>query len=319
MELNWHYAFPDTMPFDAPEAIYYAPAGGLAAGQYYITISADFGTGWIAGHHINFTLNSAMAAGDQLVIETNNNSATNPTAGIVWNVYAKGSTVSKDTGVTSDSDTGTELGSTHATKTGLPNGQINAPERAVYGYGRYSQSAIRQYLNSTAAINGWWSAQNGWDRPPAQLATLRGWLAGCSSDFISAIATTAVVTDLSTDDATEESKTTDTTYDKVFLPSLENWYINPQLAGEGDKWDYYKELAQEAGLPGMFQRAGTYPILSKYRLDNQVYATYVWLRSCYRSAVTVPWYIGTSGFVNGYFNAYTGYMGCPACKILKEA
>ena len=38
MELNWHYAYPDGVPFDEPEAIYYADENGLAAGQYYINI-----------------------------------------------------------------------------------------------------------------------------------------------------------------------------------------------------------------------------------------------------------------------------------------
>lgn len=327
--LNWHYSLTTRIPFDAPEAIYYAPSGGLAAGQYYITISASVGNGWIAGQHINFTLNNAMSAGDQLVIDTNTTFNTNPTNGRTWNVYAKGSTVSKDTGVTSNSDTGTELGATHATKAGLSNGQINAVTRTVYGYSRYAQSAIRQYLNSDAIEGNWWTAQNGWDRPPEQLATNKGFLAGCSSDFNAVIATTAVVTDLSTDEATEESKTTDTTYDKVFLPSLENWYILPQLAGEGDEWTYYSELATEAGLSGMFQKQTFYPALIKYSLSSQTSPVNVWLRSLNRISTQYPWYVSGLGKVDYNYNTagsagYAGYACtpipcCPACKILKEA
>lgn len=322
MTLNWHYALSAGVQFDAPEAIYYAPSGGLAAGQYYITISVGFGTGWVAGQHINFTLNNAMAEGDQLVISTGTNNTINPTAGRTWNVYAKGSTTSKDTGTTSDSDTGTELGATHGTKLTIPNGQINAPQRVVYGYNRYAQSAYRQYLNSAAAVGGWWTAQNGWDRPPSQLATMRGWLAGCSSDFVSQIATTAVVTYLEGDDATAESKTTDTTNDKIFLPSLNNLYIASDYINEGDEWDYYKELAQESGLPGKFQRSQTYPILIKHKLDNQSSSVFVWLRSTASNVVYSSWSITAGGFIGYGFSVsavtYMTYLACPACKILKS-
>ena len=317
MTMCWHYAFPDGMPFDAPEAIYYAPAGGLAAGQYYITISVAYSTGWVAGQHINFTLANDMAEGDQLVINCNTDNKVNPTAGRAWSVYAKGSTVVKESGTTSDSDAGTELGSTHATKTGLPNNNINAPQRVVYGYNRYAQSNIRQYLNATGAGGSWWVAQNPWDRPPTQAATIRGWLGGCSSDFINMIANTEIVTALNSDDATAEGKTTDSTHDKVFLPCLENWYIAPQLEGEGDEWAYYAELAAQAGLPGKFQRSTTYPILIKYNLASQTSPVNVWLRSCYRGNAYNPWNVNSSGNVNGY-GAYGAIRGCPACKIRKS-
>lgn len=316
VELNWHYAFPDSMPFDVPEAIYYAPSGGLAAGQYYITISAAFGSGWVGGHHINFTLTSAMAEGDQLYIDCGINSVNDPTAGRTWNVYAKGSTVSKQNGTTSDSDTGTELGATNANSV-LPNGQINAPQRVIYGYYRWSQSAVRQYLNSAGAAGTWWSAQNPWDRPPTQAETVRGWLGGCSDNFVANISASAVVTDLNTEDATAESKTTDTTYDKIYLPCLENWYINPELAGEGNEWEYYKELAEEAGLSGKFQRSSTYPILIKYILNTQPYPVVVWLRSCNRINAYYTWNVNAAGRSNVYY-AYGAYRGCPACKILKS-
>lgn len=319
VELNWHYTFPDGMPFDAPEAIYYAPSGGLAAGQYYITISVNYGNGWVAGQHINFTLTSAMAEGDQLYIDCGTNNANNPTAGRTWNVYAKGSTTSKQSGTTSDSDTGTELGATNTTKTTLPNENINAPQRVVYGYNRWAQSNIRQYLNATGAGGTWWTAQNPWDRPSSQAATIRGWLGGCSTDFINNIATSEIVTDLNTDDATVESKTTDTTYDKIYLPCLENWYINPQLAGEGNEWDYYKELATQAGLPGKFQQSQTYPILIKYNLATQTAPASVWLRSCGRGSANSSWNVYASGGVTyGYGSAVGAYRGCPACKILKS-
>ena len=315
MFLKWHYGFPTAIAFDAPEAIYFAPSGGLAAGQYYITIGKDYGTGWKAGDHINFTLQNAMEEGDQLVLLTATDNKNDPTNGMAWNVYAAGSTTSKENGVTSNSNTGTELGSTSATGVGYTNGQINAPQRVVYGYNRYSQSAIRQWLNSSATT--WWAAQNGWDRPPAQATTVRGFLAGYSEEFIRSIETTEVVTAVNTVEGAVE--TYDTTYDKIFLPSLQEMYINPELANtEGEDWDYYKELAAEAGLSGKFQRSSTYAILKTYYINNKTSACYASLRSPYRGTAYSRWYVTSSGSVSSS-NACSAFSGSPACKIKKSA
>ncbi len=315
MELNWHNCTPDGVPFDEAEAIYYAPSGGLAAGQYYISIGHTYGTGWSTDKHINFTLAHDMAEGDQLVINCNHDAATDPTNGRAWNVYAAGSTTSKDSGTTSNSTDGTELGTTSTTSEHKTNGNINAISRVVYGSGRWSESAVRQWLNSSAAAGAWWAPKNGWDRPPAEAASVRGFLAGYGEDFLSLLQEVDVVTALNTVEGFETE--TETTRDKIYLPCMENWYINPQKTGEGNEWDYYKTLAQEAGLPGKFQQGGTYPILKKYRVDDTTSAAYVWLRSCYRGNAGNAWIVYSSGIVDTYF-AFNAVRGCPACKILKS-
>lgn len=317
MFLNWHYAIPDGIPFDEPEAIYYAPAGGLEAGTYHIPIGSAYGAGWTTDKSIQFTLTAAMDEGDQLVINCGTNYANDPTAGRTWNVYAKGSTTSKQSGTTSNGTDGTELGTIGATNAHRTNGNLNAISRVVYGSGRWSESAIRQWLNSEAAAGAWWSAQNGWDRPPSVATTLRGFLAGCSDEFLAILEETEVVTALNTQEGFSE--TTETTMDKIFLPCMENWYINPQLAGEGDEWDYYKTLAQEAGLSGKFQQGQTYEILKKYRVDSTSSAVPVWLRSCYRGNAYIAWYVSSSGTVSNYGSACSARRGCPACKIQKSA
>lgn len=85
MYLNWHYALPTGVPFDAPEAIYYAD-GSESAGTYYIQIAADYGTGWVTGQCIQITTAVAMSAGDKLYINCGTNNANNPTAGRAWQV-----------------------------------------------------------------------------------------------------------------------------------------------------------------------------------------------------------------------------------------
>ena len=317
MYLNWHYAFPDGVPFDEPEAIYYAPAGGLAAGTYHILIGTAYGTGWDTAKAIQFTLNNAMDENDQLVISMGTDNKNDPTNGRTWNVYAKGSTTSKDTGTTSNGTGGTSLGTIGAVNAHRTNGNLNAISRVVYGSGRWKESAIRQWLNSEAAAGSWWSAQNGWDRPPAVATTLRGFLAGCSADFLSILEPVDVVTALNTQEGFASD--TETTQDRIFLPCLENWYINPEKSGEGDEWDYYKALAQEAGLSGKFQRSSTYEILKKYNVSSTTSAVTVWLRSCNRGLASSAWLVTGSGYVNGYGTAYVAFRGCPACKIKKSA
>ena len=110
--------------------------------------------------------------------------------------------------------------------------------------------------------------------------------------------------------------TTETTLDKFFLPSLQEMYITPQLAGvEGVDWDYYKDLAEEAGLTGKFQQGGTYPILITYQAGNTTNPVSVWLRSCNRGYASNAWYVYYDGNVGTSYASNT-YRGCPACKIL---
>ena len=313
--LKWHHALPDGVPFDEPEAIYYFD-GTEEAGTYHILIGSAYGTGWDTSKAIQFTLTEAPAANDQLVIGCGTNYANDPTAGRTWNVYAKGSTTSKQTGTTSNGTDGTSLGTIGAESAQKPNGRLNAISRVVYGSGRWSQSAMRQYLNSEAAAGAWWTPMNAWDRPPAAAASMRGFLAGCSADFKSILEPVEVVTALNTVEGYAE--TSEVTHDKIFLPSLQEMYISPQLANvEGVEWDYFKELAEEAGLSGKFAQGGTYPILISYRIDAQTSPVSVWLRSAYRGFANLAWYVNSSGNV-GYYYAYSALRGCPACKIKKS-
>ena len=312
--LKWHYGIPDGMPYDAPEAIWYADADHLlTAGTYNIAIGSNYGNGWVLGQAIQFTLNNDLVAGDQIFINCGTDANVNPTNGRTWNVYAQGSTTSKDSGTTSNGTSGTNLGTIGNESTEKTNGLLNAISRVVYGSGRWSESAIRQYLNSTAAAGSWWTPKNGWDRPPSQASSMRGFLAGYTQDFLDILDTIPVVTALNTVEGFAD--TTETTYDKIFLPSLQQMYINPQLTGEGESWDYYKTLAQEAGLTGMFQQWQTYPILITYQAGSTTSPVSVWLRSCDRGSATNAWYVSYTGSVGSYV-ACSAFRGCPACKIL---
>ena len=317
MALNWHYSIPDGIPFDAPEAIYYFE-GNEAAGTYHIAVGSAYGTGWAVGQNIQFTLTAAPSAGDQLFIDCGTNNANDPTAGRAWRVYDAGGTTVKQSGTTSSGTGGTSLGTIGNVSAQRPNGRLNAISRVVYGYGRWSQSAIRQYLNSAEAAGAWWEMKNPWDRPPSQLATLRGFLAGYSEDFLAILDTVDVVTALNTVEGFTE--TTETTQDKIFLPSLQEWHITPQLANaEGEDWQYMIDLAEEDGRTGRFPTGTAIDILKRYNIASQSSSVAVWLRSANRSGASSVWIVYNSGYVdtNGY--AYYSFRGCPACKIKATA
>ena len=311
--LKLHYAAPEALQFDAPEAIYYFD-GTEPAGTYHIPIGSAYGTGWVVGHSIQFTLTAAPDEGDQLFIDCGTNNANDPADGRTWRVYDAGGTTVKQSGTTSEGTGGTSLGTIGNVNAHRTNGRLNAISRVVYGYARWSQSAMRQYFNSAEV--SWWTMKNPWDRPPAQASTIRGFLCGFSQDFLDHLEETEVVTALNTQEGFAE--TTETTLDKIFLPSLEQMYINPQLAGvEGESWDYYKDLAAEAGLSGKFQTGQTYPILITYNAQNTSSAVGVFLRSCIRGYAFNEWFVYASGYVGGS-NAYVAYRGCPACKFKKS-
>ena len=286
---EWDKTTPTGVPFDDPEAIYYFD-GTESAGTYYITIGKSY-YGWDTSKHIQITLTAAPDADDQLFIDCGKDRANDPTNGRNWYVYGKGSTTAKQSGTTSNGTSGTSLGSTDTTSTAKVNGRVNAPERVVYGYNRWSQSALRQWLNSTAAAGAWWTAQNGWDRPPAVAATLRGFLAGYDEEVYTHFKPIKVVTVAPDADSNAE----DVTYDRVFLSSLEQMYCTPQFSGkEGDYWEYYKRLL---GRTSTAPTGQTYARLIKYAINAATSAQYCWRRSAYRSGAASAWYVAASGTV----------------------
>lgn len=103
---------------------------------------------------------------------------------------------------------------------------------------------------------------------------------------------------------------------KVFLPHLEQMYIQPyEIGSEGEPWDYYKQLAGAAGLSGMFQRGQTYPILISYALNTKSSAQGVRLASASRGFSYYAWYVYSSGYVGGYSGASGAGRCRPACVI----
>lgn len=308
MYLQWHYATPFGVQFNNYQAFYYCEEE-LPAGTYYVTMGYSWGNNVVANKSYNFTLTQAVPAGGQLAgfRGAPDNAATS------WKVYAfanKTTAEAQETVSVSEGVAGTFLG----TFTAAGDGNINSLQSTAYGYNRWGQSAMRQWLNSAADAGAWWAPQNNYDRPADQLATKAGFLSGFEQDFLDCLTPIKVTTALNTvTDAADG--TTEDTYDKIFLPSLEQIYTTPQLAGvEGEYWDYWKRALGRT-TPTSWH-PNVYPEYITYALENKTSPQHVRLRSATRGTSCIPWNVYAGGYVNyyGYYAIYACRCA-PACAI----
>ena len=105
---------------------------------------------------------------------------------------------------------------------------------------------------------------------------------------------------------------TEVTYDKIFLPSLEQIYVVPQLKGvEGEYWEYWKRATGAVSPQAQY---GTYPERITYGIEAQTSAQCVRLRSASRGGGCDTWHVYASGNVS-YGSAYAAWRCAPACVI----
>ena len=291
--LQLHFVHPFGVQFSHPRAFLKCP-DGLSAGTYNINFAQSWGS--FTALSWTFTLTKSVPVGGRLAgfdFMADDSSSTRSVTSYGADGITKIETVSATQGVN-----GTNLGTLNfATR----NGNLNSMQETGYGWNRWKTSAIRQYLNSSAPIGAWWKAQDEWDIAPNELTTKAGFLSGCPEPFINAIKPVEVKTYINTVyDSTQQAEDYDLTYDKVFLPSLEEMYINPQKFGEGEVHEYWK---RRSGRTQPFAQWNTYPELIHYAVENHASAQYVRLRSAYRGYANNTWNVSSSGNVN-YSNAY---------------
>lgn len=317
MVVQSHYAM-QGVQFDASEAIMTC-AEALPAGTYNFTIGTTWGNNCVQGDVFSFTTTVEIPAGGQIVLGSDTSFYTWGAPDLVtskWRVYTFASPTSVtpiETLTLSSGASGTSLGTlTSSTKYGASG--PNNLQRCAYGYNRWAQSANRQFYNSGAAAEGWWTPQNGFDRPPQQLASQAGFMAGFDDAFLNIIKPVKVVTALNTT-SDSEIGTTEITYDTFFLPSLEQEYIVPQLSGvEGDYFPYWKERLGLSSPQGT-GTANANRNHIRYGFDDKTTAQYCRLRSASRGAANSVWFVTTTG--SALTNTATAaYRGCPACVII---
>jgi hypothetical protein len=270
----------------------------LAAGAYYFTFAANWGSNVVANDVVSFTLPSDVEFGEMICgcYDAPDQAKAN------WKVYIVtdgGKNIGNAITVGS-SASGTNLGVMQATvRVASGNYFLNCIQEVAYGHNRWMLSALRQYLNSDAEANAWWEAADALDVRPDHLATKPGFLAGYDDTVKRYFKPIRVVTVAPDSDGNVD----DITYDRVFLSSLEQMYCVPQFSGkEGAYWEYYKRLL---GRTTPAPTSQTYPRLIKYGLNTPTSAQTCFHRSANRLSDITVWFIDASGYVYAYYASRT--------------
>jgi hypothetical protein len=291
MWLQTVYAHLKGVQFSHQQA-FYVSGDGMVAGTYCVGFDYTWGDkGYVTkGDYWNFTLTKDVPAGGRLAgfYGAPDQPQTN------WRVYvysADGKTVLETVSAINKGQEGTLLG----VMTAYGDENLNGIQQMAYGDNRYATSAIRQYLNSDKPKGEWWTAQTKWDIAPDQLSQIDGYLCGMDPELLAVLKPVKVVTYCNTVTATGQKQVKDITYDKVTLISLEQMYIEPQAAGEGEAHEYYKELN---GTAKKFQWWQTYEILKTFAVENPTSPQHVRLRSASRNYAYYTWLVYSSGYVS---------------------
>lgn len=303
MVLQMHYASLEDIQFSAYQAFYVVPEAGLAAGTYNVKMGLDWGSNVKNGTTYQFTLTKNAPAGARLTGFYN----APDTAPTNWKVYVyKDQNKSEllETCNVSAGSAGMNLGTFLAKH----NGNLNGLHPVGYGDNRWYKSAYRQYLNSDQAAGAWWTPQDEWDMKPDQADTVPGFLAGFSDDFKAALTRVKVVT--YSNNVTDDDSAV-VTYDKIFLPSLQEIYCSPQVSGEGNYWPYWKERTGAKTPQALWQ---TYPLRITRDLAQRTVGRNVRLRSTYRVNGYIALGVYSSGLVSGWGAAYA-HRCAPACEM----
>ena len=289
MTIQQHDLLPGTQ-FDAPEAFYYAETQ-LAAGTYNVILATAYG-GWAAGTY-QFTLTQAVPAGGQLRI--NGYESTAITSLKVQSFANRTTNTATESVAITAGSGGTNLGT-------FGEGAINSIQRVSYGSNNYKESAMRQFLNSSAAAGSVWTPQTKFDRPPSWQTSLAGYKAGLDQDFLAVVG--KVVLPCSANniyEAPDSSITKGTAYtlnDEFYLAS------RAEIFGSHDVND-------GTVLFPFYEGAGNADRI-KYRDGS---AAYWWLRTPNSGHARNVRRVDSDGTVY-YYGASGAYGLAPACTIV---
>lgn len=174
------------------------------------------------------------------------------------------------------------------------------------GYNNWELSAIRQYLNSDGAVGEWWNPAHVGDCPPSQLATVRGYKAGCSAALLQYAKPVQVP-------VYPWNLSPQYTVDQFWPPS-----VTEMFGAANDNEGYALKKVQD----NCYAASG-WTTANNNNCSGRVYrrvsatgtAVSAWLRSAFRGNSLNPWSVASNGNINYYFNASLAFAGLPACAI----
>lgn len=183
------------------------------------------------------------------------------------------------------------------------------------GYCYWAHSAVRKWLNSKAEVGEWWSASTSTDTAPSMASTTAGFMSGLENDFLSVIGPVKVVTGHWTDSASPIWQDS-ITFDTFFLPSVEQIYGAPQNEGEGEAFEYWRNISGRT-TPNPLYNAGKNPAFITYALESSNKAIYVRLRSCEKANVKPDstFVITSAGAISTQTAANTTSRFAPVCVV----
>lgn len=289
-------------------------APDMPAGTYSFIFASNWGSNVVAGKAVSFTIPSALSFGDRIC----GLYSAPDTASSNWKVYMvtdSGKTLSDPIAVTvSDDGAGTSLGTMpYSARVASQSFPLNSIQEVAYGWARWKTSAIRQWSNSEAGVGVWWEAQDAFDIRPNELATKPGLLSGFPAEFLNSIKRIEVKTFANTvNDGSSSSPTEDTTYDRVFLPSMTEVYAVEQKT-EGQAFEYWK---RRLGISSPQDWYGEHAMPERicYGVDNHTSPQYVRFRSAYVGIACATWSATPAGYV--YYNyASNALRACPVVVL----
>lgn len=314
--LQTHDCLPmDIMEFDSREAIFRAKADLPAGTYHFTTVTAGITdtnwtdsskSGWTKSWQ--FTTTKAVPTGGQINFakDMDLNTSLAP-LGIA--TYSKPSdTTALETVTLTEGTDGTDLATL---------GVVNHAQRICYGYNRWSQSGLRQWLNSNAGAGAWWSQRNDFDRPE-RYATLAGFMNDLDADFLAVVAKSNLITDVN---KISDAGGHETTQDYFFLPAMvnlnggDNFYSTPGSAVQDIEdtvvWDYYTKFRRD-GKTGT--NSDQDDNRRKYKQGTSIELAW-WERSPHRDYAYGVRSVSGGGRTGWSGSARNGYGVAPACRI----
>lgn len=252
-----------SLQFDEREAFYYT-ADGLSAGNYCFKLGEHSWVSADVGKTFYFHLDNAVPAGGQLVWKQSYDTTLE---GASIDVFDSGNDFTANETVTMSSTEiagATDLGTINNTF----NGNFNSCQRSLLGNNRWKESAIRQHLNSDAAVGSVWTPQNHWDRPPSWKDSTKGFMNGLETSFTNYVADVEIDTYRNT---VCDGGGLDTTEDKFFLAGRNELFFPQEGADNGIPFELYKQESISS-----IAHVGADPIRVKKTSGS---AAYWWLRA----------------------------------------
>lgn len=315
MTLQLHDLWSSYLVFDASEVLLVAKQA-LPAGTYNITLNhGTYGGGTAQDSTYQFTTTKEIPVGGAIRHSTMGQYSSSGytkaqiTAGkFTTYTTADASAALESNLATVEGSAGINLGTASASnpsyRVETNYCYVNFTERNFYGSNNWSQSALRQWMNSDGAANTWWTPQTVFDRPAN--ASIDGFLKGMDANFLSVLCDVKKKTQNSVSDGYGLAESDE----RFFLLSRPEVYGGTERSADGPDgtvYAYYGQGLSDLSAPS----TGADTNRIKYRSGTPYYW---WLRSPFASYGFYVRSVSLDGSVS--YNGASSSLGvAPACVI----